>query len=129
MIKHGGKIFITYSASATDENYCIGLLSADTGSNLLDAAAWHKSPRPVFTTHRQNRQFGPGHNSFTRNEQGEDVLVYHARNYTEIEGDPLYDPNRHTRIKTFVWDENGLPDFGVPAPDNRPLTLQKNTAQ
>jgi GH43 family beta-xylosidase len=27
------------------------------------------------------------------------VLVYHARNYTEIEGDPLYDPNRHTRLK------------------------------
>ena len=125
VIKHGDKNFITYSASATDENYCIGLLTADINSNLLDAKAWRKSDRPVFTTHAGNRQFGPGHNSFTRNEQGEDVLVYHARNYTEIEGDPLYDPNRHTRIKTFRWDENGLPDFGEPAADNRPLMLQQ----
>ncbi|SUG74073.1 glycosyl hydrolase [Salmonella enterica subsp. enterica] len=49
--------------------------------------------------------------------KGEDVLVYHARNYTEIEGDPLYDPNRHTRLKRVRWDENGMPDFGVPPAD------------
>ncbi|MDU7099193.1 MAG: family 43 glycosylhydrolase, partial [Enterobacter sp.] len=49
--------------------------------------------------------------------EGEDVLVYHARNYTEIEGDPLYDPNRHTRLKRVRWDENGMPDFGIPPAD------------
>ncbi|WP_145599883.1 glycoside hydrolase family 43 protein [Yersinia frederiksenii] len=117
VIKHGERIFISYSASATDENYCIGLLWADINSNILDAAQWHKSPEPVFQTQYQNRQFGPGHNSFTRNEHGEDVLVYHARNYTEIEGDPLYDPNRHTRIKTISWDEQGMPIFGEPPAD------------
>ncbi|MEX9160083.1 family 43 glycosylhydrolase, partial [Salmonella enterica] len=58
-----------------------------------------------------------GHNSFTQTPEGEDVLVYHARNYTEIEGDPLYDPNRHTRLKRVRWDENGMPDFGVPPAD------------
>lgn len=42
------------------------------------------------------------------------MLVYHARNYTEIEGDPLYDPNRHTRLKLIRWNENGMPDFGIP---------------
>lgn len=45
------------------------------------------------------------------------MLVYHARNYTEIEGDPLYDPNRHTRLKHVRWDENGMPDFGIPPAD------------
>jgi hypothetical protein len=35
------------------------------------------------------------------------VLVYHARNYTEIEGDPLYDPNRHTRLKRFAGTKTG----------------------
>lgn len=117
VIKHGKRIFISYSASATDENYCIGLLWADINRDILDAAQWHKSPEPVFRTQYQNRQFGPGHNSFTRNERGEDVLVYHARNYTEIEGDPLYDPNRHTRIKTISWDEQGMPIFGEPPAD------------
>ncbi len=128
VITHGDKIIITYSASATDENYCLGLLWANSDSDLLEPTNWHKSPLPVFTTQRKNSQFGPGHNCFTHNEQGEDILVYHARNYTEIEGDPLYDPNRHTRIKTFRWNEDNLPDFGEPPADNRPLTLQNNGA-
>ncbi|EIC86476.1 family 43 glycosylhydrolase [Serratia sp. M24T3] len=112
------KIFITYSASATDENYCIGLLWADLESDITDPGQWHKSPTPVFKTEADNRQFGPGHNSFTQNEKGEDVLVYHARNYTEIQGDPLYDPNRHTRLKTINWDDDGMPVFGIPPADN-----------
>ncbi|CAG76692.1 putatuve glycosysl hydrolase [Pectobacterium atrosepticum SCRI1043] len=119
VIKHGERLFITYSASATDENYCIGLLWANADSDLLNPTSWHKSQQPVFTTSWENRQFGPGHNSFTQTETGEDVLVYHARNYTEIEGDPLYDPNRHTRIKTFSWDRNGMPAFGEPPADRQ----------
>jgi GH43 family beta-xylosidase len=118
VIRHGEKLFVTYSASATDENYCIGLLWIDIKADPLEVANWHKSPQPVFTTSRENRQFGPGHNSFTQTPEGEDVLVYHARNYTEIEGDPLYDPNRHTRLKLIRWQENGMPDFGIPPADN-----------
>ncbi|TPG62111.1 glycoside hydrolase family 43 protein [Ewingella americana] len=128
VITHGDKIFISYSASATDENYCIGLLWADLNRDITDPAQWHKSPIPLFTTQADNRQFGPGHNSFTRDENGQDVLVYHARNYTEIEGDPLYDPNRHTRIKTIEWDKNGMPVFGEPPADNQPLTKQQHKA-
>ncbi|WP_410016398.1 family 43 glycosylhydrolase [Sodalis sp. C49] len=116
-IRHGRRLFITYSASATDENYCIGLLWADADADITDPAQWHKLPQPVFRTHRRHRQFGPGHNSFTIGERGEDVLVYHARPYTEITGDPLYDPNRHTRVKAFDWDEDGMPRFGEPPAD------------
>ncbi|EEI0204424.1 family 43 glycosylhydrolase [Salmonella enterica] len=117
VVVHGDKLFISYSASATDENYCMGLLWINVNDDPRDPANWHKSPRPVFTTSYENRQYGPGHNSFTQTPEGEDVLVYHARNYTEIEGDPLYDPNRHTRLKRVRWDENGMPDFGVPPAD------------
>lgn len=119
VIRHDEKLFVTYSASATDENYCIGLLWIDIQADPMDVANWHKSLQPVFTTSRENRQFGPGHNSFTQTPEGEDVLVYHARNYTEIEGDPLYDPNRHTRLKLISWQENGMPDLGIPPADNR----------
>ena len=35
----------------------------------------------------------------------------------EIEGYPLYDPNRHTRLKLVRWDDNGMPDFGIPPAD------------
>ncbi|GGN95461.1 glycoside hydrolase family 43 protein [Saccharibacillus kuerlensis] len=118
VLKRNGKIFITYSASATDINYCMGLLSADEDSDLLDAASWSKSKQPVFRSAPENGQFGPGHNSFTRSEDDtQDVLIYHCRNYTEIVGDPLHDPNRHTRAQIFTWNEDGTPNFGIPLPD------------
>lgn len=117
VIRHGNRLFVSYSASATDENYCMGLLWIDVDADPMQPGNWEKAPQPVFTTSWENRQYGPGHNSFTVTETGEDVLVYHARNYTEIEGDPLYDPNRHTRLKTFEWNAEGMPEFGTPPAD------------
>ena len=53
----------------------------------------------------------PGHNSFTVSEDGaDDILVFHARTYKEIAGDPLYDPNRHTFIRKIRWTADGMPD-------------------
>lgn len=118
-----GRIFITFSASATDANYCIGLLTADENADLLDRASWKKSPQPVFVSSEINGQFGPGHNSFTTTEDGIDVLVYHARNYKEIEGEPLHDPNRHTRVQPLRWRADGTPDFGAPVNDG-PVELK-----
>lgn len=118
VLKRKGRIFISYSASATDHHYCMGLLSADESANLLDPGSWTKSPVPVFATNEAAGQFGPGHNSFTVSEDGRDVLIYHARNYKEIDGDPLYDPNRHTRAQFLEWNEDGTPNFGVPVPDS-----------
>lgn len=117
VLKRNGKIFMSYSASSTDHNYCMGLLYADETANLLDPKSWTKSPEPVFQTNEETGQYGPGHNSFTVTEDGQDVLVYHARNYKEITGDPLYDPNRHTRAQIFTWNEDGTPNFGVPVRD------------
>ncbi|MFZ6639286.1 family 43 glycosylhydrolase [Undibacterium sp. TC4M20W] len=110
-----GRIFITYSASATDENYCMGLLTAPANANLLDAKVWSKSSQPVFKSNAASNQYGPGHNSFTTTADGKtDVLVYHARDYRDIKGNALNDPNRHTRAQTFSWNADGTPDFGQP---------------
>ncbi|MFD3609518.1 family 43 glycosylhydrolase [Streptomyces atroolivaceus] len=115
VIKRNGRVFMTYSASATDANYCMGLLTADARSDLMDPASWAKSPEPVFVSSEETGQYGPGHNSFTVAEDGRtDVLVYHARPYRDITGDPLHDPNRHTRVQRFGWRPDGTPDFGVP---------------
>ncbi|MFC0105412.1 family 43 glycosylhydrolase [Kibdelosporangium aridum] len=115
VIIRNGRVFMTYSASATDARYCMGLLTADEQSDLLDARSWTKSPQPIFTTNENTRQYGPGHNSFTVAEDGKtDVLVYHARDYRDISGDPLYDPNRHTRVQRLYWNDDGTPSFGVP---------------
>jgi GH43 family beta-xylosidase len=113
-----GRVFITYSASATDSNYCIGLLTADEDADLLDPDSWTKSPRPVFATWTVTGQYGPGHNSFTTTPDGKtDIMVYHARNYGRIEGEALRDPNRHTRAQVLEWNPDGTLNFGVPVPD------------
>lgn len=108
VLNRNGKIFISYSASATDYNYCMGVLIADENSDLLNKDSWHKSEKPVLKTDEENGIFGPGHSCFTVSEDGEtDMLVYHARNYKEIVGDPLYDPNRHTFVKELGYDDKG----------------------
>jgi GH43 family beta-xylosidase len=115
VLQRNGKLFLTYSASATDENYCMGMLTADETSNILDPKAWKKSSQPVFESDIENGLFGPGHNSFTLSEDNKtDLMVYHIRNYTDIKGDPLYDPNRHTVVQDFTYDKKGCPRFEKP---------------
>lgn len=36
MIKRHGRVLISYSASATDDNYCMGLLHTDEDADMLD---------------------------------------------------------------------------------------------
>ncbi|MCB2355053.1 family 43 glycosylhydrolase [Clostridium estertheticum] len=118
VLKKNGKIFISYSASATDYNYCMGLLTADDTNDLLNPLSWSKSSVPVFTTSYENNQYGPGHNSFTVSEDNQtDVMIYHARNYKEIDGNSLDDPNRHARAQKLTWNDDGTPDFGRPVAD------------
>ena len=120
-----GKVFVTFSASATDANYNLGLLWADKDADLLDPASWHKLPEPVFFTNEELKRFGPGHNSFTVAEDGKtDVMIYHARDYKEIDGEPLYDPNRHTRARVLKWTKDGMPYFGQDLDDNE-IGLEK----
>lgn len=116
VLQRHGRVFISYSASATDENYAMGLLWADENANLLDPASWHKSAEPVMRSCAEDRVFGPGHNSFTVTDKPDEVLlVYHARTYTEIEGDPLWNPDRHTFVKPLRWSADGMPVFGKPS--------------
>lgn len=118
VLQRNGRLFLTYSASATDANYCVGLLTASAWADPLQASSWTKSPDPVFAGSDATGQYGPGHNSFTVSEDGQsDLLVYHARNYRDISGDPLNDPNRRTRVQKIYWKADGTPDFGIPVPD------------
>lgn len=120
VIVRNGKVLMTYSASGTGAVYCMGLLSADADADLMDPHAWTKSQKPVFTTNVATSVYGPGHNSFTVDEKGRDLLVYHGRDYEKIEGDPLLNPDRHARVQRLYFDEKGAPDFGVPV-GNGPL--------
>ncbi len=111
VIKNNGRIFVTYSASATGECYCMGMLSIGEDEDILDPRAWKKERQPVLRSDREKGFYGPGHNSFTYLPDGTPICVYHARTYLDIIGDPLYDPNRHTMLMKVVWDEKGYPVF------------------
>lgn len=111
VIKHDGKIFMTYSASETGVPYCVGMLTADEDSDLLDPLSWKKERYPVLKTDESKEIYGPGHNCFTVDEEGNDIMVYHARKESVIEGDPLYNPNRHAMLMKVRWGEDGRPIF------------------
>jgi hypothetical protein len=123
VLARNGRLFMTYSASATDARYCLGMLTAANDADIMDADAWTKSPEPVFTTSKITNVYGPGHNSFTVDEEGRDILIYHGRDYEKIEGDPLFDPNRHTRMQRLYYKGDGTPDFGIPV-GNGPLPIR-----
>jgi hypothetical protein len=118
VIIRNGRVFMTYSASAIDANYCLGLLTASADADLLDAKSWSKSPVPVFKSSDASGLYGPGHNGFTTTPDGKtDLFLYHARDYRDILGSELADPNRHTRAQVLRWKPDGTPDFREPLPD------------
>ena len=60
--------------------------------------------------------YGPGHNSFTVDENGNAVFVYHARSEECYKNQcqwssasSLYDPCRHARVKRVHWAADGTP--------------------
>ena len=116
IIRRGDKIYLTFSASETGICYCVGMLTATSGTDLLDPLNWKKDRFPVFGTDASKGLYGPGHNSFTVDEKGRDIMVYHCRTEEKIEGNPLYNPNRHAFLMPVLWDENDRPVFSF---DNR----------
>lgn len=111
VIKRNGRLFLTFSSSETGTAYCIGMLTADEDSDLLDPRSWDKSRYPVLKSDASRGIYGPGHNSFTVDEDGNDIMVYHARTESEITGDPLYNPNRHAMLMPIKWGDDGAPVF------------------
>ena len=119
VIRHEGRIFMTFSASGTDALYCVGLLYADENADLLKAASWKKCPHPVFQSSSVTGYYGLGHNSFTRStDDSEDLIIYHGRQEARYlgEGDyqPLYDAGRNAYVGKVFWGSDGMPSFSVP---------------
>lgn len=110
VLKRNGRIFVTFSASETGAAYCLGMLTANEDDDLLDPLSWTKDRYPVLESCEELEIYGPGHNSFTVDDEGRDVMIYHARKESVIEGDPLYNPNRHTMIMPIVY-KDGRPVF------------------
>ena len=74
-----GKVYVTYSGGAANGyTYVLGLFTADEDKNLLDMSNWTKSKTSVLNFYSVKGEYGPGHNSFFTNEDGEMMIAYHG---------------------------------------------------
>ena len=107
-VRRGDDLFLTFAGSSVSVLYCVGLLHAKTGSNLLDPESWEELGYPILTSESVPGQLGPGHNSFAKDEFGNDIVAYHAKLPAADGHDPGM-TNRHTGLRPVHWDAEGLP--------------------
>lgn len=117
---HEGRIYLAFSASATGPEYCIGLMYADEKADLMNILSWTKLDKPLLTSDDLEEEYGPGHNSFVRDENGDWIIVYHSRDEKCFRGecgyseqDSLYDPCRSARKRKVLWNSDGFPMLNV----------------
>lgn len=99
-ITKNGKIYVTYSASGVDATYCVGCLTAESGSDLLRKSNWSKMPSPILTTENGGEK-GPGHCSFSIDSEGNEIFIYHFF--------PGSYSSRSTRARQLRWSSLGIP--------------------
>jgi GH43 family beta-xylosidase len=112
ILKHGNMLFLVYSGSGCwTDNYTLGMLVANAGSNIMDAGSWKKWPVPVFKQAPEIGVYAPGHNSFFTSPDGkESWILYHANDHP---GDGCGE-KRSPRMQQFTWNKDGMPVFGAP---------------
>ena len=119
MLKGIVKLFITYSASGCwTDDYCLGMLTANAGADLLNPESWTKSKEPVLQKCVENMVFAPGHNGFFKSSDGkEDWIIFHANDHP---GDGC-GGSRKPHIQKITWRADGTPDFGIPVLNRTPV--------
>lgn len=79
VIQRDGTVYMTFSGSSVSNTYCVGLLTANEKSDLLDAASWRETGYPILQAESVSGEGGPGHSAFTVDEDGNDLFVYHMK--------------------------------------------------
>ena len=99
---HDGKIYLTYSGgSANAYTYAVGLFTADFDADLLDLSSWKKSLTPIMSFYSVD-DYGPGHNSFFTDENGNLMIAYHAET-------GIHEHLRCDMIRKVCFKEDGTP--------------------
>ncbi|MCD8183280.1 MAG: glycoside hydrolase family 43 protein [Bacteroides sp.] len=126
--KDNKTIIIYYAASDSwTPYYCLGMLTADADSDLLDPASWTKHPAPVFKQLPERDVYGPGGISFIPSpDSTEWYMLYHTRKVPN--GDTGSPETRSIRLQKMAWDEDGMPQLGEPVGINIPLPKPSGTA-
>lgn len=130
---HTDRLYIYYSASAMwTPYYAIGELSAAKDANLLNADAWMKKSKPVFSmndpswpenpsTSNPNSPgvYAPGYPYIIPSpDSTEYFLLYMAR---DIVGNPYKPYSRTVRMQKIKFTSEGRPELGAPIQIGIPL--------
>ncbi len=79
VIQRDGKVYMTFSGSSVSNTYLVGLLTAEQGADLLDAANWKETGYPILTAESVAKEYGPGHSCFSVDEDGRPIFVFHMK--------------------------------------------------
>ncbi len=127
MLRHAGRVWVSYSAGHTyTPHYYLGLLEL-VGTDPLDPASWRRRANPWLapTLEGEEAVHACGHNSFTTSPDGtEHWLVYHAVDPRAPEPRP-----RTVRIQPIGWTDEGEPVVGPPAAPGQRLPLPAGEPQ
>jgi GH43 family beta-xylosidase len=99
-LRHGDRLVVTYSGSQVGPTYAAGAIEARSGADLLDPDAWTKAHAPVLGTVEGFSHWGPGHNTFSRDEDGLELVVFHAHPSLTTRG-------RCTALRRIHWAADG----------------------
>lgn len=104
-----GMVYLTYSGgSANSYTYALGLFTARESDDLLDISVWNKRCTPVLSFYSVEGEYGPGHNSFFEDEDGDLMIAYH--------GETGIDQNlRCDGIRRVHFRRDGFPELGMSA--------------
>lgn len=95
------RLFITFSAAAVDTSYVVGLLQIEKGLDPMVPSNWHKTGYPLLTSRSVEGEFGPGHNAYVIDRDGNIINTYHAR--------PGTDAPRSSGFRRVHFDIDGEP--------------------
>lgn len=104
-IVNDGKLYMTIATNGTNTSYGIKLLTLTENGNPLNSEDWVTKGYPILATAMNIAEPGPGHSSFTVDENGDPVLVYHwGRN----------GGGRTTTVKNVHFNTKGEPVLNIP---------------
>lgn len=102
---HGGNIYLAYSGGdARGYLYTVGMFTAKDGADLCDLTVWEKAKTPILSFKSVPGEYGPGHNSFFCDKDGEWWIAYHG--VTSFEERIISDG-----IRRIHYDKDNRPRF------------------
>lgn len=120
LLKHGKRLFLTYSACDTGKpDYKVGYVWMSDDRDPMNPASWTQEPEPLLERNDTAKVFGPGHHNFFKSPDGkEDWIAYHGKATAEY----TY-RGRSTRAQKVEWDAEGFPKKIIPLSLDTPVPL------